>query len=280
MWAEGTNDVLFEGCLTDSGGIGASGAVHNRLAVRRSVTIDGGGYYFAHVHELLIEGNIIYRPDAHGMYICRGDNTGVVTRGNIVWKVPKGLPSEGNMNAIMQRPGGVSEGNVVVGAGWSAINMGACNDGDGVPCWPAVPAAIRGNLVMDSWGINGGDPALILPGAVVEDNITIRCGIKWDGVSAEIQRNTVFESTLSLGRDPGAIAWRYNRVYRTTPGFLAYVGTISASTEFVADSNRYYSTAGSPGTWFGLLGDAPGDFAAYRTLDPGGGAALPEASGA
>ncbi len=157
--ANRADGVLIEGCfLQGAAGITATGGTvtHSNWRVRRNVVSrsNDSGFFFFSIAGLLIEENVIYRPATqasgnHGIYITRRGNTDVVTRHNIVYvDKPQG-------NGIMQRAGGLAEGNVVGAVGWSGIAFGACNDGDGAECYPPVTAVARGNLIVERRGENG-----------------------------------------------------------------------------------------------------------------------------
>jgi hypothetical protein len=157
--AAAADGVLVEGCyLQGAAGITATGGTvtHSNWRIRRNVVSrsNDSGLYFYSIAGLLVEENVVYRPATlapgnHGMYFTRRGNSDVVTRHNIVYvDKPQG-------NGIMQRPGGLAEGNVVGAVGWSGIAFGACNDGDGTDCYPPVTALARGNLILERRGENG-----------------------------------------------------------------------------------------------------------------------------
>jgi hypothetical protein len=154
--ADSAEDLLLEDCYVEDSvypGIAFALGAHRDVRVRRNVAnaTRDSAFFFSGVTDLLIEENIIYRASTvaggnHGMYITRIGNDGVVVRGNLVHL---GKPSG---NGIMQRPGGLAEGNVVVGVGWGSITLGACNDEGGpmfAPCLPSVRGTIRENLIAE-----------------------------------------------------------------------------------------------------------------------------------
>jgi hypothetical protein len=153
-----TAESLIEGNLVEGGGFN-SGETENpfrsNVAVRRNVAARcNTPFFFSSVHGLLIEENVIYRPSEnggegnHAMYITRLGNEDVTTRGNLIYYGPTGT-GEG----IQQRPGGVSEGNVVSSCAWASLDFGACGDGNGGACAPPVTASVVGNLVVEGGGI-------------------------------------------------------------------------------------------------------------------------------
>lgn len=179
-------DILIEGCRFSGnpGGAviysGPSNLTMRNMAFRNNVIRSTGdnAAYFVSVTNALIEGNIIYRPSInnqfnHAMYVTRSGNSGFVTRKNLIF-----MGKPGGMG-IMQRPGGISEYNVIADVGATGIPMGECNDEGGPgggPCFAAVAVTIRHNLIAGirtdaspGLGVFLKDP-YIASGAV-EDNI-------------------------------------------------------------------------------------------------------------
>lgn len=256
----GPGHVLVEGCRLAGGlhGVYGGGTKDSKLVdlhVRRNVVMSSqsSGFYFTSTRDLLVEENVIYKPalsnSNHGMYITRAGNENVVTRGNLVLM---GKPAG---NGIMQRPGGIAEGNVVVGAGWNGITMGTCND-DGGPeggaCYPPVPVQIRGNLLMDGTGLGGGiaiEPDFVQPRAVISGNILLRAEVHAGAEGLIFQDNLLEDAPLSIAPRPN-ITWRNNRILGTKDAVLVCADDLPGAKGFVAQGNRYYSRARNPQTWF------------------------------
>jgi hypothetical protein len=267
-----TSHVLIEGLLMDGGadcigGVGTSAMLDWR--VRRNVCVRAwnGGAYFEWVHGLLLEDNVIYRPgaysDNHAFYIARRGNADVVTRGNIIlMDKPKG-------DGITQRPGGLSEGTVVVAADWQGINLGACNDGDEPKCYPKVPVVIRGNLLLDGKKLGGGisiDCPFALPGAEVSDNIVANArpeslpAVTTCSPDMVFRRNVLYDARIELRRG-GKVSWLDNTFYGTRAQPLVVVDDPNALAQLTARGNRYFSRAERK-LWFDMPG--PGDFAVWQ----------------
>ncbi len=180
---QSVNNFLIEGCyLTGAAGIGATSgdSNHGNWAVRRNVVArsNDNALYFVNVAGLLVEQNVVYRPAMqnagnHALYITREGNSDVVVRQNLV------LVDKPQGNGLMIRPGGLAEENVVVRVGWSAIAFGACNDGSGSGCFPAVQAEARNNLILERRGENG-------------------CGIEFSAeyVASGTATNTIFADAM------------------------------------------------------------------------------------
>lgn len=254
----GTADVLVEGNRLQGGLHGAScnastSNLFQDMQIRRNSVIEplSSGFFFASIKNLLVEDNVIYHPAAqngnHGMYITRAGNENVVTRGNVIYM---GKPLG---NGIMQRPGGLSEGNVVVGADWNGITMGACDDnGSNSNCMPPVSAEIRGNLCMDGTGLGGGiafDISYVQPGGIIADNILVRAEVHAAGDSAIFENNLLEDAPLILSADPN-ITWRKNQVFGTKDALLVTADDLPGAKNFKAEDNLFYSTKRDPNSWF------------------------------
>jgi co-chaperonin GroES (HSP10) len=222
--------------------------------------------YFSGIDNLLIEENIIYRPSVvnpgnHGIYISRGGNANVITRGNMVHV---GKPMG---NAIMQRPGGISEGNIVAHVRWTGIAFGACNDGGGSDCYDPVSATIINNIVINvSRGIELSNP-YIAPNAIVRDNLVINSNS--DGGQADVgivipsnAHNSIVENNILYNawgmriNDSGAssgFTLRNNVIYESQHNVPIFSYSLAqASTNITAENNRFYSTVRDASQWFNL----------------------------
>ena len=122
--------------------------IRSNIALRRNVFSNKGtAIYAGNISGFLVEDNVIYDPatdhgGGHGMYITTEGNSGVVTRGNIVH-----FGSHGD--GIKQRPGGVTEGNLVMGVESSSIHYDDSNPG-------GLSAIARGNLILERGGPDAG----------------------------------------------------------------------------------------------------------------------------
>jgi hypothetical protein len=219
---QSARNVLVEGCFFQgAAGIAASGAnvAHSNWLIRRNVLSrsNDNGFYFYGVSGLLVEENVLYRPSTlaganHGMYITRSGNSDVVTRGNILYlDKPHG-------NAIMQRAGGLSEGNVVGGTGWNAISFGACNDEGGGTCLPPVTAQARGNLIVErrgdlGCGIGFDEPHVSKAEATNTIFADDAKGVQCDRVESQpfvTEQGTVVLPTPVDPKNPGTLLGAYN----------------------------------------------------------------------
>ncbi len=262
---EGANDVLVEGCRFDggNGGIIVDGAESNTsgdLRLRRNVVYepDGHGFFVYGTTTLLSEENIIYHPrtvttsdgDRHGMYLARGGNSNLTVRGNLVYM----SLSENLGDGIMMRPGGVAEGNVVVGAGWTGVHMGECCDG-GSPVGTNGPVVMDGNLVLDTPGANAGlgyDPQYTLPGAQAINNIVMRTwvqgsyiglSIEAGGDSSVLANNTFVDAPADFTAGSG-ISWQNNVMFGSRGGIpLVFTDQLAKSKNFQARNNLFYPWA-------------------------------------
>jgi hypothetical protein len=146
------------------------------------------------------------------MYVTRSGNSDTVTRGNILYM---GKPQG---NAIMQRAGGLSEGNIVGGTGWNAISFGACNDEGGGTCLPPVTAQARGNLIVERRGDLGcgiGFDEPHVTSAEATDNIFADDaeGVQCDRVESQpfvTEEGTIVLPTPVDPANPGTLFGAYN----------------------------------------------------------------------
>lgn len=251
----GGENIWIEGCqfYQHSLTIGVNAPSRNVKIARN--TMENAGFYFTNINGLLARENVIYKPwGLHGMYITRGGNKNITTRGNLILKIFE--PGVGNSNGIMQRSGGISQGNVVAGIGADAINMGACNDTDpSNPCVPGlVHARVRDNLVLD--GVNGrggiriAGSEFIAPGAKVTGNILINAPLSiGKGSNHSLERNIIYNAPLSFAQYTGLTLLK-NTFYTTQDRILVYSDDMPLSTGLVADGNKYFSTSAPTGRWF------------------------------
>jgi hypothetical protein len=187
----GWRDVLIENCLVERYRVNlcfqayTEGVRQSRIAVRRSVIVDALATNEAHaqgifaegVDGLLLEENVLDRngwgPGAmtanifrHNVYVqtkVGGDSgcTNVVTRGNI--------SARAAATGLMQRPGGVVEGNLFL-QNPIAVQFGYSGG-------PPVGGVVRGNVVLDARDIRPGEPRAFgvwvtnVDGALIERNI-------------------------------------------------------------------------------------------------------------
>jgi hypothetical protein len=262
---EGSSDILVEGCRFDGGNAGgtvngAQGNAGSNLRLRRNVVYepDGHGIFVHNTTTALIEENFIYHPrtvttgngDRHGMYVAREGNSNFTVRGNLIWM----NLTENRGNGIMMRPGGVAQGNVIVGAAWTGIPMGACCDG-GAATGSNGPVLMDGNLVLDSPDVIAGlqyDPKYTLPGARVIHNIVMRTwtggtsgsgyfatGLKVGGDTSELGNNTFVDAPVSFSRGQN-IRWHDNVMFGTRGGPLVFTDQLNSCPGFQAQNDRYY----------------------------------------
>jgi hypothetical protein len=262
---ESSSNVLVEGCRFDGGNgggtvNGAQGNSGSNLRLRRNVVYepDGHGFFVHGTTTVLIEENVIYHPrtatpntgDRHGMYLAREGNANLTVRGNLVWM----SVTENRGNGIMMRPGGVAQGNVVVGAAWTGIPMGACCDG-GAAVGTNGPVLMDGNIVLDSPNAIAGlqyDPKYTMAGAKVINNIVMRIwtggtggsgssatGLIAGGDTSELGNNTLVDAPVSFVRGQN-IRWHDNVMFGTRGGPLVFSDQLANSSGFQARNDRFY----------------------------------------
>ena len=263
------NNILVEGChfARGPGGVVVEGADFKQdWSIRRN-TLDqtsSNAIYINGVTGVLLEGNVIYRPAQdeanHAMYITRRGNSGVEVRDNLIFM------GKSTGNAIMMRPGGIAAGNVVVDFGWSGVSVGACDDGDGGPCFDPVDAVVTGNVFLEGHASIGTAIALsdgfVLPGAVITDNIVAASSGEAfnalsmvSGVDGLILEDNIFYNATSVGvfganRD---MQWR-NNVWKNNQHDLPLVSIFNAQSAegLVAEGNTFFASARAPDRWFAL----------------------------
>jgi hypothetical protein len=184
------------------------------------------------------------------MYLAREGNSNLTVRGNLVWM----NLTENRGNGIMMRPGGVAEGNVIVGAAWTGIPMGACCDG-GAATGSNGPVLMDGNLVLDSPDIIAGlqyDPKYTLPGARVIHNIVMRTwtggtrgsgyyatGLTGGGDTSELGNNTFVDAPVTFARGQN-IRWHDDVMFGTRGGPLVFTDQLNSCPGFQAQNDRFY----------------------------------------
>ena len=274
---DSASDVLIEGCRFQGGSqglvYGGSGTTsQTNVRARRNAIYETNAdpFFFHGTSTMLLEGNVLYNPlstypngDCHGMYIARGGNSGVTAVSNLVFLDP----ALNAGNGIMIRPGGVARGNVVVGAAWSAIPLGACNDG-GTGCTGTNgPAIIDGNLVLDTvtqanYALQA-DPRYVTSPIQITNNMVLRMngnGGNAAAVGADnslLSGNIFVDAPLSLSYSGSAILWQNNTLFGTTTAQLVNANVLSNCPNFVGTGNRYYSVGAPANQWFsdpGLVG--------------------------
>jgi hypothetical protein len=265
------SDVLIEGCRFQGGnqGLAYGGAgttSQTNVRARRNVIYESNSEpIFIHGTTIaLIEENILYNPlstykngDCHGMYIARAGNSDISAIGNLVFLDP----TLNSGNGIMMRPGGIARGNVVVGAAWSAIPLGDCNDGEPTGCTGTNgPAIIDGNLVLDTTTQSNyalyPDPKYVTPPIQITNNIVLRVvgnGGNGAAVGADnsvLSGNIFVDAPVSLSYSGSAISWKNNSFYGTTSAQMVNADALQNCPYFVGTGNRYYSTGAPANQWF------------------------------
>ena len=264
------SDVLIEGCRFQGGAqglvYGGSGTTsQTNIRARRNIVYESNtDPFFIHgTTTVLIEENVLYNPlstykngDCHGMYIAREGNSDVTADGNLVFLDP----ALNSGNGIMMRPGGVARGNVVVGAAWSAIPLGACNDGATACTGSNGPAIIDGNLVLDTITQQNyalfPDPRYVASPIQITNNIVLRVtgnGGNGAAVGADnsmLSGNIFVDAPVGLNYSGNAISWQNNTYYGATSAQLVNANVLPNCTNFVGTGNRYYSTGAPANQWF------------------------------
>lgn len=263
------SNILIEGCQFALGAyaIVVEGTDYKgNWRIRRN-TVDrttSNAIYVNGVDGVLLEGNVIYRPAQdeanHAMYITRRGNDNVEVRDNAIFM------GKETGNAIMMRPGGIASGNVIVDFGWSGVSVGACDDGDGGPCFDPVHAVVTGNVFLEAHRDIGTaihlSDGFVLPGAEVTDNIVagsssesfnaLSVGSGVDGLRLEnnIFRNATSVALYGPNRD---MQWRDN-VWSNDDHDLPLVSIFDAGSAdgLVAHGNRFFASVRDADRWFEL----------------------------
>jgi hypothetical protein len=148
---QASSNVLIEGNFFDSGNVVCSEGdpgVRSKISVRRNVSaLCNTPYYFGSVEGLLVEENVVYRPSEngggnHGMYITGPANSDTISRGNFVYY---GKPAG---DGIKQRPGGISENNVIASVEWSSLHFESTANN------PLAEGVARNNLIVERRTVN------------------------------------------------------------------------------------------------------------------------------
>ncbi len=263
------SNILIEGCqfFQGAGAVIVEGAdTKQNWSIRRNIAdrTSSNAIYVNGVTGALLEGNIVYRPAQqeanHAMYITRRGNSDVAVHDNLIFM------GKTTGNAIMLRPGGIASGNVVVDYGWSGVSVGACDDGDGGPCFDPVDAIITGNVFLEGHAeigtaIHLGD-GFVLPGAEVTQNIVAGSNAEsfnalslTSGTDGLILEDNVFYNATAVAiyganRD---MQWR-NNVWKNNQHDAPLVAFFDpqSAVGLIAEGNTFFASARAEDRWFEL----------------------------
>jgi hypothetical protein len=266
--AAGVDDLLLEGNRVDERPIAfRTGA---RVRVRRNVvTATSPGVSPLSIIGAVdptIEENVIHLARGDAMNLPRDGNVNITTRGNLVHFSDDATDGHG----IMQRPGGLSEGNVVVNCPGIGVLMGDCDD-QTAPCDTAPSAEIRGNVALEGRGLGGG---LFINGnhvaagvARIGDNILAHMerggaiSLQSEGDGVTFERNVLYDAKMGFQDGGQNLVWRSNVSFGIDLPLVLAPDLAASAPTFTAEFNRFYAP-GDPGQWFAI--PDPAGFAAWQ----------------